>query len=380
MAKRDGVFLRNNHFYISWVDSQGTRRKRKTAATNMNEARQYRAEELRKGEQAKVLGFSPPTSDSFETISKEYLSHQAMNLTADILRRETDIFRLHLNPFFSGPLADVKHGRIQKYLAARHSAKAAPATIRKELQVLKHFFRFCVLSEYLPASPAAEVKGPKEPAGRVRYLQAPELPVLLAACPEWLRPVVGFAVATGMRQGEILCLRWMDLDIGNGVAVLPKTKNGDSRAVPLGKLALMVIDSMPKGKHPPMAKVFNVGLRNRASVEFKRACRRAGIPDFRFHDLRHTYCSHAVMQGMDQHTLGKIVGHKSPRMTARYSHLSPAFLAKESSRLDGVFSLELPGNSGDATGTIKPNNGKHLETSGNMLKLPKPAKTLAQTR
>lgn len=356
MAKRDGVFLRNGSFYISWIDSQGKRRKRKTAATNMQEARQYRAEELRKGEQTKILGFAPPTSRSFEDISKEYLEQQATTLTPDILLRETGIFRLHLNPFFAGPLADVKHGKIQKYLVKRHSDKAAPATIRKELQILKHLFRFSVLNEYLPASPAAEVKGPKVPETEAAFVPKESFPALLASCPIWLKPIVLFGTATGFRRKNILMLEWRDIDMQSGVATLRETKTGIVLRFALNELAMAVLNAVihSAGKVLPnkRSKVFSfIGTATNVSVRFKRAAINAGISDVHFHSLRHTFGSWAVMNGNDLSAVQRWLGHKTPRMTARYAHLSPGFMQKEMSALNNAFAGILPENCGDATGT-----------------------------
>ena len=78
---------------------------------------------------------------------------------------------------------------------------------------------------------------------------------------------------------------------------------------------------------------------DQVSVSFHRICERVGISDFRFHDLRHTAASWLRMSGADIHTVALLLGHKDLRMTARYQHLSPAFLAEVVSRLDGVFGL-----------------------------------------
>lgn len=382
--KRDGVFTKAGRmgYYISWVDASGQQRQRKTDAANLAEARQIRADELRRAEQSRVLGFTIPGKVTFEKIADEYLDRQTIALTPAALRRESDILRMYLKPFFAGALADVRHAKVQKYLMKRTADGAAPATVRKELQILKHLFRFAVQCDYLPSNPAAEVRGPKEPAGRVRYLQVAELRLVLDACPVWLKPVAALAVTTGMRQGEILALRPMDLDLGNRVAILPRTKNGDSRTVPLNDAALMVLQAVAgDGKRSPTAKLFDVGMYNRVSVAFSRACRSAGIPDFRFHDLRHTFASHARMAGVDIHTLALLLGHKNLKMTARYSHLSPAFMAQESARAGAVFAgVLMPENPGNAVGTNGPPNLLTAANSSSHPKTRKPAKNAGEMR
>lgn len=369
--KRDGVFSRNGHFYISWQDVAGKRRKRMTHATSLNEARGIRAEELRKVEQARVLGFVPPTEQSFEQLSKEYLQHQAATLTPDILRRETDIFRIHLNPFFAGPIKDVKYGKVQKYLLKRNGDKAAPATIRKELQVLKHFFTFAVQMEYLPSSPALGVKGPKVPEKEAEFVPRQQFPDLLTHCPRWLQLIVLFATATGFRRRNILMLEWRDINLETRIVILRETKTGEMLRFALNDFAMAVLNlviaengnALPASKR---AKVFGyIGAPTNVSVRFKRAARKAGIPDVHFHSLRHTFGSWAVMNGNDLSAVQKWMGHKTPRMTARYAHLSPAYMQREMQTLNGAFTGLLPEKSGDATGTNDAHNGQHPATSGN---------------
>jgi len=83
--------------------------------------------------------------------------------------------------------------------------------------------------------------------------------------------------------------------------------------------------------------VFSLVTPDQVSVTFRRLCKKKGILDFRFHDLRHTAASWMRMQGADIHTVAQLLGHKDLRMAARYQHLSPSFLAEAVGRLDAVF-------------------------------------------
>ncbi len=165
------------------------------------------------------------------------------------------------------------------------------------------------------------VKSPRVPAGRVRYLQPAELQRLLTVCPVWLRPIVLLAVATGMRRSEILRLRWLDVDFTQAHIMLPQTKNGEGRTVHLNQLALSALRSVwnsPKTTDP----IFSGITPGQVSVAFARLCRSQKVEDFRFHDLRHTTASWLRMQGADIHTVAQLLGHKDLRMAARYQHLS----------------------------------------------------------
>ncbi len=174
-------------------------------------------------------------------------------------------------------------------------------------------------------------------------MQPSELRALMEASPEWLRPIVGLAVSTGMRRSEILGLRWLDVDMTHHRILLPQTKNGEGRTVYLNKSAQAVLQSIPcwpetksTDRHFPLVKPEKV------SMAFVRICHMVKIADIHFHDLRHTAASSLRMQGADIHTVAQLLGHKDLRMAARYQHLSPAFMAEAVARLDGVFGFESP--------------------------------------
>src|SRR5207248_10572985 len=144
-----------------------------------------------------------------------------------------------------------------------------------ELNVLKHLLWLAVDElEYLPVNPASRVKAPKPAPGRVRYLQPGELRAVVNAAPEWLRPIVVLAVATGMRRSEILKLRWLDLDLAHNRLMLQQTKNGDGRIVYLNKLAISAIESLPVSERTqPSDKLFPALAPEWVSVAFLRVCR-----------------------------------------------------------------------------------------------------------
>jgi len=144
-------------------------------------------------------------------------------------------------------------------------------------------------------------------------------------------------VATGMRRGEILGLRWLDVDQRGEQILLPQTKKGEGRIVYLNKLALQIFDAQIRDDAKSTDRVFSAVSGEQVSMAFKRAAKAAGIEDFRFHDLRHTAASWLRMQGADIHTVAQLLGHKDLRMPARYQHLSPTFLADGVKKLDSLF-------------------------------------------
>lgn len=338
--ERDGVYQRPDRpgWWISFTNSKGQRRRRKVAgAHTLQQARAALASELQNVERTRIFGTPPPSVETFAGIAPRYLKHQSARLTAAAYERTRGVVEGNLVAFF-GPMkaGDIRRGDIQRYITLR-SGDVSAGTIAREMNILKRFFSLCVEWELLAFNPASGVKSPRVPAGRVRYLHAGELRTLLAVCPAWLRPIVGLAVATGMRRGEILGLRRLDVDRQGERILLPQTKNGEGRIVYLNKLALQVLDGIVPDEAKSTDRVFAKVTGEQVSMAFRRAATAAKIEDFRFHDLRHTAASWLRMQGADIHTVALLLGHKDLRMAARYQHLSPTYLADAVKKLDQVF-------------------------------------------
>ncbi|MGH9751849.1 MAG: tyrosine-type recombinase/integrase [Blastocatellia bacterium] len=338
--KRDGVYTRKDRpgFWITWTDAQGRRRRRKTDAGNITQAKQILSAELLRVEQARMLGHQPPGDEIFSEVADRYLKYQKARLTPKAFEREDGIVRKHLKPKFGAQkAATIRKVDIQGYVTEASTLRS-PYSVQKELVVLKHLFSLAVEWEIVPANPARDVKGPKTPAGRVRYLQPTELKAVLQACPEGLRQIVALAVSTGMRRGEICDLRYMDVDLSNKRIMPPQTKNGDTRIIYLNEMATMVFKSVGWNEETkPGERIFAAWTPEHVTVRFGRICENLKIPDFRFHDLRHTAASWMRMSGADIHTVAQLLGHKDLRMAARYQHLSPAFLSEAVGKLDAVF-------------------------------------------
>lgn len=339
---RDGIYQRKDRtgFWASWVDASGKRRQRKLKAPTLQQARTLLNAEKARVEKTTTLGYAPPSSESLGSVSKRFLKHQKARLTPAGYEREEGILTSHIEPFFGGntKLASIRRADVQKFITHR-SGEVSPASITKELNVLKHLLGLAVEWELIPVNPAHGVKPPKVPAGRVRYLQPAELRAVLEACPGWLRPIAGVAVSTGMRRGEILGLRWLDVDFKGGRIMLPQTKNGEGRIVYLNVLAQQALAMVPRNDCKPTDRIFNGEQMSpdNVSLAFLRSCRAVNISDFRFHDLRHTAASWMRMSGADIHTVALVLGHKDLRMAARYQHLSPAFLSSAVKLLDKAF-------------------------------------------
>lgn len=206
----------------------------------------------------------------------------------------------------------------------------SPATVVRYLAALGHAFTVAVKEwGWMDDSPMRKVTKPKEARGRIRFLDENERSRLLHACKESVNPylyiVVVLALSTGMRLGEIMNLSWRDVDFDEKKILLHHTKNGERRVVPLAGHVLDLLANHFKMRRLDTFLLFpGKDPKKPAGLRFawEQALEVSEIKDFRFHDLRHTFASYLAMNKATLTELRILLGHKSPSMTARYSHLS----------------------------------------------------------
>lgn len=191
---------------------------------------------------------------------------------------------------------------------------------------------------WLPENPALRIQRKKLPPGRVRCLDEVELPKFLeqvyTAKNPYLRPAVLLSLATGGRRSEVLGLTWEDVDLKNGSVTFRHTKNGDTRSVPLRGEALDCLKEHARTYRFRSEQVFPARKyrwkqgQGRTSTPwedpraaFRDACKKAGIVNFRWHDMRHCAASYLLASGASLGEVGKVLGHRGPQMTWRYTHL-----------------------------------------------------------
>lgn len=228
-------------------------------------------------------------------------------------------------------LSDIRYVDLETYRnrlrnkPAKHGGFRADSSVNKEMSCLHHIFNKAVEWEMAESNPFDRGKTLllKENNQRLRYLTEEEVPRLLAECSEYLHPIVVCAINTGMRRGEILDLKWEQ--IRGGWIYLQRTKTQEPRQVPVNDELVILFKHLRRRHHFRSEYVFQDKGRakfKRVEKGFNAACKRAGIEDSRFHDLRHTFASHMIMRGASLKEIQEILGHKNLTMTMRYAHLS----------------------------------------------------------
>lgn len=192
-------------------------------------------------------------------------------------------------------------------------------TVHRELAVLRHCFEVARKDWGIPlkSNPVAEITMPALSKPRNRRPSAAELSALELTCSHpLLWQIVTIAIETGMRRGEIVNMRWEDIDWDQGTLNIPVTKTGHPRTIPLTQTALETFEGLDRGD----SKVFPM-TGNAVRLAWERLKKKAGVVDLRFHDLRHEAVSRFFEMGLSVPEVALISGHRDLRMLHRYTHL-----------------------------------------------------------
>lgn len=331
-----GVFEKvpsSNIWWIQYFDASGRRRREKAgrksdAITLLNKRKteKLQRKKLPENLRAKPITFAELADDAIEHSRAENGERSTQELT---LKFET------LRSVFGTRVAEeIGKQEIVRWLVTNAAERNwAPATKNRWQAAISLAFRVGIENEKIEKNPAARIGRSRENNGRVRWLSDEE-EVTLRKAIEHLSPqhvpAFDLSVHTGMRAGEQFSLQWPQVDWDRRVLVLPHTKNGRSRNVPLNAVAMRALQRLKK-RHdeikPDSPWVHfnsdNDKLRSHRDW-FEPALQESGLVDYSWHCNRHTFASRLVMAGVDLRTVGELLGHRTPSMTWRYSHLAPA--------------------------------------------------------
>lgn len=219
---------------------------------------------------------------------------------------------------------------IDKFKAERVK-QVKPSTVNRNLALLKCMFNKAIQwGKFNVNNPTKPVKLFKENNQRLRFLEKEEIDRLLENSAEHLRPMVILAINTGLRKGEILNLKWHDIDIKRGIIYVLNSKNNERREVVMNEWVKKTLIAVPK--HPDSHYIFcNKDGKPFGDIKksFFTACKKSGIINFHFHDLRHTFASQMRMAGIGLDRISEYLGHKTLTMTKRYAHLSPDYRKRD---------------------------------------------------
>jgi integrase len=369
-----GIYKRGNKWWIRYTGLDG-KQKREPGGNSFKAAENKLAERKTMISDGKEPETKRIPNHTFKELSEKYLAwikgrQNSAKVKGYIIGQLVTLYGpMQIRRFNTGIVEQLQTDLINK--------KYKACSNNKVLNILKHMLNKAVEWEMVEPETLKKVRKVKplrDDSKRLRYLSNDECQALISSCEPHLRPIVITALNTGMRKGEILSLKWENVDLRHGFILLDRTKNGERREIPVNSTLKEVLHGVSRRLDVPyvfydpatgkryqdVKRSFGTALKRvdihkcpdcsyqKAKMRTKETvidnCPNCGvkmavikgIQDFHFHDLRHTFASHLVMAGVDLTTVSRLLGHKSLTMTLRYSHLAPSHLVKAVDILDST--------------------------------------------
>ncbi len=340
-----GLYKRGKMYWVAYKahgkicrESTGVKTKAEAEYFLACRKKQVRDGEIIKAKRLKNTKFVDLTKDYLEWAERQR-SYKGKKLLIDQL----------LKRFGNLNVRDLNTKIIEQWQTERLK-RNKPATVNRMMSCLKHMVnkgaQWNMVSEET-FKQLRDVKQLEENNKRLRYLTVEECQTLIDCCIDHLKPIVTVALHTGMRLSEILNLKWEMVDLEHSFILLNITKNGERREIPIDKTLIIMFNVLSRSDKSVYVFTDPRTGNPYKSVKksFSTALKKAGISDFRFHDLRHCFASHLVMNGIDLTSVKELLGHKSLTMTMRYAHLAPGHKRKAVNVLDSV--LSAPGKNAE---------------------------------
>ena len=326
---KDGLYRRGDSpfWWASFIDSSGKRSRRSTGTAVKKEATAILAQWRLDAFNSKTWGVVPVPL--FDEVLFRYLKRRNISPSVKTAAR-------HLSEYLTGTDADAGVDVVRGFIDI-HLEERAPATINKMLVLWS-----ASINEYNRDTGTMipnHVSGQKlsEPEARIRWITREQAQELISAAKlqvDHLAPAVELALFTGMRRSELFSLTWQDVDLQAGLIHLQatKTKSKRSRTIPMTNNVLSIIRSQVhyRARHCPSTEYVLFDDKGRRFLDMKRsyatAKKVAGIENFTWHDMRHTFASWLVKAGVPLDRVRDLLGHSSITQTEKYAHLEPVTL------------------------------------------------------
>jgi integrase len=324
-----GIYERGNRYQID-ATYKGIRIQERCVTFEMAEAALRKQKTLI--DEEKYLDKKRESNDTLEQLSEKYTAFCEGKRQKGLKSKKANIKRI-LDYFGKeAQVSKISMANVEAFqtalsgtVANRKKSALKPASINRIMATLKHMLHKATEWSIVDKNAASGVTLYKENNRRLRYLTAEECQTLLDACPSiTLRQAISLAINTGMRRGEILHLKWDNINLREGYIEILEQKNGERSIIPLNATAIEILRTIPRRLDSDY--VFTGKIAGEPFCDLKRqfgkAIIKAKLQGVTFHILRHTCASHLVMAGVDLVTVREIMRHKSIEMTLRYAHLS----------------------------------------------------------
>ena len=344
-GKDRGLFQKNGVWWIRWTCPYGHEHREKGGSKSL--ARQLYE---RRKTAARHEGFCldeararqrREENSSFAKVSEQYLEWAQEHKPRSVSFRQVALNRLN-ESFGTRQLASITTQDIEKHQKRRRKEGVSPATINRERTVLSHLFAMAIKWKLAEHNPVKDTEKLREDNVNPRPLSEEEELRLFAVLPEHYKPIVTFALNTGLRLGELQAQHWADVDMEAGILRVTKPKSGKHETVPLNTTAFTLLTELDKSGElvfPRMPK--------KMSDLFIKYARKAGLDDISFHDLRDTFVSRLAVNA-NPTTIMALARHRDFRTTQRYLKLDDNHLKQA---VESIVSAKNDDLIGTITGT-----------------------------
>ncbi|MHA3500969.1 site-specific integrase [Yersinia enterocolitica] len=374
------MFRRGSIWYADFTAPDGKRIKQSLGTEDKRQAQELH--DRLKSEQWRIERLGDFPDVTFDDACLRWLEEKAHKKSLDADKGRIGFWLIHFQGVLLKSISEAKiYAAVSKMTNRKHrdNWESKASSLRKRGDVVEPFVEVPVsistkakhLALMKAIMRAAErdwkwiergpvIKVPQERGKRVRWLEPHEAIRLINECSEPLKSIVVFALATGLRRSNIVDLQWQDVDLQRKVAWIhpEESKSGQAIGVALNDTACRLLRDQV-GNHKKWVFVHQKSstksdgtkaaevrkMRVDGNTAWRLALKRAGIDNFRFHDLRHTWASWLVQAGVPLTVLQEMGGWESIEMVQRYAHLAPRHLSVHAKQIDSIFGGHVPNSS-----------------------------------
>lgn len=374
------IFRRGSIWYADFTAPDGKRIKQSLGTEDKRQAQELH--DRLKSEQWRIERLGDFPDVTFDDACLRWLEEKAHKKSLDADKGRIGFWLIHFQGVLLKSISEAKiYAAVSKMTNRKHrdNWESKASSLRKRGDVVEPFVEVPVsistkakhLALMKAIMRAAErdwkwiergpvIKVPQERGKRVRWLEPHEAIRLINECSEPLKSIVVFALATGLRRSNIVDLQWQDVDLQRKVAWIhpEESKSGQAIGVALNDTACRLLRDQV-GNHKKWVFVHQKSstksdgtkaaevrkMRVDGNTAWRLALKRAGIDNFRFHDLRHTWASWLVQAGVPLTVLQEMGGWESIEMVQRYAHLAPRHLSAHAKQIDSIFGGHVPNSS-----------------------------------
>ncbi|MBY0484415.1 MAG: site-specific integrase [Nitrosomonas sp.] len=336
------LFKRNKTWWISFTTPSGERVRCSAATEDKTQAQEFH--DKLKAESWRVVKLGDKPKRTWDEAAYKWLME-----TEHKASHKQDIKQVAwIQQFFRGRLLSELTREVIAEVGEVKCKETSPSTANRYLATIRAILRRAALEwEWIEKAPFIRLY--REPKRRIRWIEPEQVKVLLNELPEHLADLVTFSLCTGLRKRNVTDLEWSQVDLQRNVAWIhaDQAKGRKSIHVSLNATAMEILQKQI-GKHPVRIFTYRGKPINQVNTKaWRRALKRAGIENFRWHDLRHTWASWLTQKGVPLNVIQEMGAWESTEMVKRYAHLAPEQFRKHAMVVDELLNNTILTQSGN---------------------------------